>query len=209
LLRALADGDVALVSEAGTPGISDPGYELIVAAINAGHNVSPVPGPSAPLAALMASGLPFREFTFVGFLPRRSAERRRLFESLRDAGRTVVAFESPHRVRASLADALAVFGDRRMAVCREMTKLHEEVFRGTIAEAAAHFPEPRGEFTLVFAGDSPKSRDVSDDEITARLLELQGEGLSARDAVTRVAEETGAPRRRVYALSVAEKGRPN
>jgi 16S rRNA (cytidine1402-2'-O)-methyltransferase len=203
LLAALETGDVAFVSEAGTPGISDPGYELIVAALGAGHEVSPVPGPSAPLAALAASGLPFREFTFAGFLPRRSAERRRLFESLRASPRTLVAFESPHRVLSALGDAHAVLGDRRIAVCREMTKLHEEVFRGTIAAALTHFAEPRGEFTLVIEGvnDDPNDK-LSDDDLRVRLLSLTNSGISKRDAAARVAAETGVPRRRVYALGL-------
>jgi 16S rRNA (cytidine1402-2'-O)-methyltransferase len=202
ILRALESGDVALVSEAGTPGISDPGFELITAAIAAGHTVSPVPGPAAPIAALTASGLPFREFTFVAFLPRKSAERRRLFESLGRSPHTFVAFESPHRIRATLEDALAVLGDRRIAVCRELTKLHEEVFRGTISAAIAHFVEPRGEFTLVFEGASGETEEVTDDDLREELRRLRKLGVSARDAAAEVARRTGAPRKRVYALSL-------
>ena len=202
LLAFLGSGDIALVSEAGTPGISDPGYELIVAALAAGHEVSPIPGPSAPLAALAASGLPFREFTFVGFLPRRSVERRKLFESLRTSTRTIVGFESPHRLRAALDDALAVLGDRRIAVCREMTKVYEEVFRETIAAALSHFAEPRGEFTLVIEGGSAESKELSDEELRERLQALREDGVSMRDAATRLAAEAGIPRRRVYALGL-------
>lgn len=206
LLAALESGNIALVSEAGTPGISDPGYELIMATLDAGHEVSPIPGPSAPLAALAASGLPFREFTFVGFLPRRSAERRKLFESLRSSPRTVVAFESPHRLRATLEDAHAVLGgDRRIAVCREMTKVHEEVFRGTIAGALGYLAEPRGEFTLVIEEAPAAVENLSDDDLRARLLYLKQGGHSMRDAVARVAAETGIPRRRVYALGLESK----
>jgi 16S rRNA (cytidine1402-2'-O)-methyltransferase len=205
LLRALQTGDIALVSEAGTPGISDPGYELIVAALDSGHEVSPIPGPAAPLAALMASGLPFREFTFIGFLPRRAVERRKLFESLRDSSRTLVAFESPHRIQATLRDALAALGDRRIAACREMTKVHEEVFRGTISEAINRFAEPRGEFTLVFEGARGKVAELTDEEVRAQLRSARADGLSARDAAAVVAEQTGIPKRRVYSLGLDDR----
>jgi len=202
LLRALTLGDVALVSEAGMPGVSDPGYELTVAALNAGHEVSPIPGASASVAAVAASGLPSRQFTFVGFLPRRSSERRKLFESLAAERRTLVAFESPHRLVAALTDIRAALGDRRLAVCRELTKRYEEIFRGTISEAIAHFTEPRGEFTLVIEGASDSPPNVSDDDLRADLKTLRESGLSARDAVTQVAKSTGIPRKRVYALSL-------
>lgn len=202
LLRALTLGDVALVSEAGMPGVSDPGYELTVAALNAGHEVSPIPGASASVAAVAASGLPSRQFTFVGFLPRRSSARRTLFASLAAEQRTLVAFESPHRLAAALADIRATLGDRRLAVCRELTKLHEEIFRGTISEAIARFTEPRGEFTLVIEGASNSPPGVSDDDLRAELKTLRESGLSARDAVAQVARRTGVSRKRVYALSL-------
>ena len=204
LIRALDSGDIALISEAGTPGISDPGFELITAAIAAGHNVSPVPGPAAPIAALTASGLPFREFTFIAFLPRRATERRRLFASLAEAPRTLVCFESPHRVRAALSDIAATLGDRRVAVCRELTKLHEEVFRGTVSEAIAHFAEPRGEFTLVIEGAAETTPDVPDEELRSRLNAVRKTGVSTKDAVSRLAKDTGLPRRRIYALSIED-----
>jgi 16S rRNA (cytidine1402-2'-O)-methyltransferase len=151
ILDALETGDVALVSEAGTPVISDPGLELVAAAGEAGFDVVPIPGPSAITAALAVSGLPARQFTYVGFLPRRRGERRRLLEPLADEGRTIVAFESPYRLQRSLADALSILGDADIVVCRELTKAFEEVFRGRISEALAHFEHPRGEFTLVIA----------------------------------------------------------
>jgi 16S rRNA (cytidine1402-2'-O)-methyltransferase len=204
LLRALALGDVALVSEAGMPGVSDPGYELTVAALNAGHEVSPIPGASASVSAIAASGLPSRQFTFVGFLPRRSSERRKLFESLAGERRTLVAFESPHRLVAALTDISAALGDRRLAVCRELTKLHEEIFRGTISQAIAHFTEPRGEFTLVIEGASDEPAEVSDDDLRAELKQLRETGLSARDAASQVAKRTGIARKRVYALSLED-----
>jgi len=154
ILAALRQGAVALVSEAGMPGISDPGQDLVAAAAEAGFPVVPIPGPSAVTAALAVSGLPTRQFTYLGFLPRRAGERRRLLASLAAEPRTIVAFESPHRLRPALADLLAVFGDRRIAVCRELTKAFEEVFRGRISDALERFPEPRGEFTLVIEGAS-------------------------------------------------------
>jgi 16S rRNA (cytidine1402-2'-O)-methyltransferase len=202
IMRALDSGDVALVSEAGMPGVSDPGYELTVAALAAGHEVSPVPGASASVAAVAVSGLPSRQFTFAGFLPRRSSERRRLFESLGAEDRTIVAFESPHRLTAALNDALAALGDRRLAVCREMTKLHEEIFRGTVSGAIAHFTEPRGEFTLVIAGAEAGPAEVTDETLRTELARLRGDGMSARDAAAQVAKEAGVPKKRVYALAI-------
>ncbi|MBI4497019.1 MAG: 16S rRNA (cytidine(1402)-2'-O)-methyltransferase [Chloroflexi bacterium] len=154
VLAALEDRDVALVSEAGTPGISDPGYDLIQAAIERGIPVRPVPGPSALTAALAVAGLPTHRVLFLGFLPRRPAERRKLLRSLVDEEATLVAFASPHRLRSDLEDLGAILGDRPLAVCRELTKVYEEVFRGTPAEALAYFPAPRGECTLVIGGAS-------------------------------------------------------
>ena len=209
LLRSLREGDVALVSEAGMPAISDPGYELVAAVIEAGHEVSPLPGASAVTAAVAASGLAAREFTFAGFLPRRSKARRELFERLGKGSGAIVFFESPHRVRAALADLGAVLGERRIAVCRELTKLYEEIFRGTAAEALEYFVAPRGEFTVVVEGGSGERREVPEEELRAALRKLRAEGMSARDAAAQVAEETGMAKRRVYALSIEEgDGRP-
>ena len=206
LLAALESGDLALVSEAGTPGLSDPGHELIVAALSAGHRVSPIPGPAAPVAALVASGLPFRQFAFLGFLPRRSVERQRLFASRAADPATLVFFESPHRLRDALHDALASLGDRTVAVCRELTKLHEETFRGPLTDAIAHFAEPRGEFTVVIEGAAAQTADVSDDDLRAELRRLRELGVTSRDAATEVARRTGAAKRRVYALSLELEG---
>ncbi|MDP9180226.1 MAG: 16S rRNA (cytidine(1402)-2'-O)-methyltransferase [Chloroflexota bacterium] len=206
LMRALETGDVALVSEAGMPGVSDPGYELTVSALAAGHEVSPIPGASASVAAVAASGLPSRQFTFVGFLPRRSVERRRLFESLAGERRTLVAFESPHRLRRALEDIRAALGERRIAVCRELTKLHEEIFRGTLSEAIEHFAEPRGEFTLVVEGAPEPAAEATDEDLRAELRRLRILGASARDAAAEVARRTGVPRRRAYALSLEIEG---
>ena len=199
LLASLRDGDVALVSEGGTPVISDPGLDLVAAAWEAGFDVSPVPGPSAVTAALAVSGLSARQFIYLGFLPRRSGERRRLFASLRDDPRTIVAFESPHRLRRSLTDLLAELADRRLAVCRELTKRFEEVFRGSVSEALEHFAAPRGEFTLVVEGASAPAA-ISLDAARAELQRRKVAGEPAKLAVAEVAKGYGLPRREAYRL---------
>ena len=152
LLGYLEKEDLALVSEAGMPGLSDPGYDLIVAAIERGISVVSVPGPSAVITALVVSGLPTDQFVYVGFLPRRKGQRQRLLSSISDEARTIVAFEAPHRVGEALTDIEEILGDRRVSVCRELTKVHEEVFRGRMSQAREHFAEPRGEFSLVIEG---------------------------------------------------------
>jgi 16S rRNA (cytidine1402-2'-O)-methyltransferase len=152
LLSHLEKEDLAMVSEAGMPGLSDPGYDLIIAAIDRGVSVVPVPGPSAVITALVVSGLPTDQFVYVGFLPRRKGHRQRLLSSISDESRTIVAFEAPHRLRGALADVEEILGDRRVSVCRELTKVHEEVFRGRVGQAREHFTQPRGEFSLVIEG---------------------------------------------------------
>jgi len=152
LLNYLEKEDLALVSEAGTPGLSDPGYELIVAAIERGISVVPIPGASAVITALVVSGLPTDQFLYLGFLPRRKGQRQRLFSSILDEPRTIVAFETPHRLRKALSDIEEILGNRRLSVCRELTKVHEEIFRGRVSQAREHFAEPKGEFTLVIEG---------------------------------------------------------
>jgi 16S rRNA (cytidine1402-2'-O)-methyltransferase len=152
LLNYLEKEDLALVSEAGTPGLSDPGYELIVAAIEHGISVVPIPGASAVITALVVSGLPTDQFIYLGFLPRRKGQRQRLLSSIVDEPRTIVAFETPHRLGEALSDIGEILGNRRLSVCRELTKVHEEVFRGRVSQAREHFAEPRGEFSLVIEG---------------------------------------------------------
>ena len=155
LVDRLASGDMALVTDAGTPGVSDPGFPLIRDALEAGHDVVPIPGPAAPIAALIASGLPTHAFCFLGFLPRTSNARRKLFAEHAATAQTMIFFESPHRVLKALEDAVAVLGpDRGVAIARELTKHFEEIFRGTAAAALEHFTlqPPRGEFTIVIAG---------------------------------------------------------
>ncbi len=160
ILATLALGDVALVSDAGTPAISDPGVELVRACIAAGFPVSPVPGPSALLAALAASGLPTDRFAYVGFLPRRGADRRQLLAEMASLTLTLVCFEAPHRLLEALQDILAVLGDRRIVVANELTKRFEEFRRGSVAEMVTHFSlqRPRGEYTLVIEGLAAGSR---------------------------------------------------
>lgn len=198
LLRLLESGDVALISEAGTPAVSDPGQELVAAAIEAGHQVTAAPGASAVLAALTLSGLSTRQFVFLGFLPRKSGERRASLRAVAEQPRTLICFEAPSRLRRSLADILASLGDRRIALCRELTKLHEEILRLRVSEALALPQEPRGEYTLVIEGSENQPRPATDEDTRARLLRLREAGLSAREATSRVASELHLPRRRLY-----------
>ena len=205
VLQALVDGDVALVSDAGMPAISDPGRELVVAAAERGIRIESVPGPSAVTTALAVSGLTADSFLFVGFLPRRSRERRQKLEEIVSSPHTLVLFEAPHRVRATLQDIQDVFGERALAVCRELTKLHEQVFRGTATEALLHFEAPRGEFVLVLEGSeaaaAPYNRlDASDAEITAYLQELRLGGARGRDAAESATARFGISRNRAYQL---------
>ena len=199
LLEALREKDVALVSDAGMPGISDPGYELVRAAREAGHAVRAVPGPSAVTTALSVSGLPADQFVYVGFLPRKKRERAALLSELARETRTIVAFETPHRLLAALEDIEQHLGERPLAVVREQTKVHEEVVRGTAQEILAHFSAVpiKGEFTLVIgAGQVEKKSEQG--RVRESLAELRRDGLSARDAVARVSAETGESRRSVY-----------
>ena len=201
LLAALDAGDVALVSDAGMPAISDPGHQLVVAVIDAGHDVVPVPGASAVIAAVAVSGLPSRRFHYLGFLPRQSGERRRALVAAARSGDTLVVFESPHRVHAMLRDAHAALGDRRVAVCRELTKLHEEIWRGTLGDAIEHFAAPRGEFTIVIEGGEPPGDDATPDgaEIAAAVAELRSAGAGAKDGVAALVQRFGMNRRAAYA----------
>jgi 16S rRNA (cytidine1402-2'-O)-methyltransferase len=208
VLRALDAGDVALISEAGMPGLSDPGYELVRAAIERGYPVVPVPGPSAPVTALVASGLPSDSFLYLGFLPRRQPERRRLLAEVAQEQRTLVVFEVRHRLRRSLADVEAVLGDRPLAVCRELTKLHEEVWRGTVRQARDHFDEvePRGEFTLVIGGAPQEHVRWDEERVRAALDELLAQGLPRPAAARRIADASGWSRAEVYALGLGRAG---
>ena len=170
LLSELEIMDVALVSDAGMPGVNDPGHQLVQAAREAGFGVVPVPGPSAVTTAISVAGIPLQQFTYLGFLPRRKAARLKLLESVAGAERPLVILETPHRLRAALADLKEALGNRRISVCRELTKLHEEVFRGAISEAIEHFTAPRGEITLVVEGADPTPKDDAASEETAQQM---------------------------------------
>lgn len=205
ILTALETGDVALVSDAGTPGISDPGYELIQAAITRGIQVIPLPGPSALLPALVASGLPTDRFLYLGFLPRKQSARRNALQAIRDVPYTLVLYEAPHRLLDSLSDLAGVLGQRQIAVARELTKLYEEIWRGTPGEALEHFTHnpPRGEITLVIAG-APQEQPAlwPEREVRAALAGRLAQGEPRSAAARAVAAESGWPRRDVYKLDV-------
>ena len=199
LLRRLREGmNVALVSDAGTPAISDPGYELVRDAVAAGIHVEVVPGPSALISALVVSGLPTDHFAFEGFLPNRPARRRKVLSALAQETRTMIFYESPQRVAAFLADASEALGERRACVVRELTKVHEEILRGTLAELAAEMAGREsvlGEVTVVVAG-APKTVELSVEEIVRAAL--SDTGGSSRDLAKEIAERTGVSRKEVY-----------
>ncbi len=207
ILRALGSGDVALISEAGMPGVSDPGERVIAAAIAAGHRIEVIPGPSAALAALVASGLPTARFAFLGFPPREEGARRELFGTLRGEVATMIFYEAPDRVGATLADLAAALGeDRRASLGRELTKVHEEHVRGSLGELAAKYREvaPRGECTLVVEGAREAAPAI---DIEAELRRLLAEGLGPRDAAARLVIATGKPRRELYQLALSLRGK--
>jgi len=203
LLDRLTRGEtVALVTDAGLPAISDPGHRVVRAVADAGFAVSVVPGPSAAVAAVAVSGMPADRFVFEGFLPRKGAERARRLAAVASEPRTVVLYEAPHRVRSTLADLCAAAGaDRRVVVARELTKLHEEVWRGTLGEAAARPDEPRGEYVLVLSG-APPPEPAAEELIESSLLDELARGAPRRDAVATVAAALGVPKRRVYDAAV-------
>ncbi|MDQ1663668.1 MAG: rRNA (cytidine1402-2-O)-methyltransferase [Blastococcus sp.] len=208
LLAALADGaTVLLLTDAGMPSVSDPGYTLVRAAIEAGVPVTSVPGPSAVTTALAVSGLPVDRFCFEGFLPRRGGERRSALAALADERRTMVFFESPHRLAATLADAAAAFGDDRpAAVCRELTKTHEEVRRGGLAELATWAADGvRGEITLVVGGAPDRPPALAPADLAAAVAEEEAAGATRKDAIRAVVVRTGLPRSTVYDAVLAAK----
>jgi len=206
LLQALAESDVALVSDAGTPGLNDPGYELVQAAVQAGFQVSPIPGPSAPIAALSASGLPAGRFLYLGYLPRKAGDRRSLLSELARLPYTLVFLETPHRLLACLDDLQAVLGERQVAIARELTKLHEEIFHGSLAAARQHFAgrEVRGEFTLVVAEEEPQPSAWPETRLVSAIQERLGRGESPSQVAASLALEAGWPRRAVYRLLVQQ-----
>jgi 16S rRNA (cytidine1402-2'-O)-methyltransferase len=194
---------VALVSDAGTPAINDPGYELVRAALAAGFDVRPVPGPSAPLAALAVSGLPTDSFLYLGYLPHKVTERHKAVAQIANLRHTLIFLESPHRIVESLEDLLAILGDRQICVAREMTKLFEEYWRGPLSGAVEYFKsrEVRGEFTLVVGGKMKEERSQwSEAELLAAIEEGLKHGKSAKEISAELAEQSGWSKKEVYAL---------
>jgi 16S rRNA (cytidine1402-2'-O)-methyltransferase len=201
VLGRLETGDVALVSDAGTPGLNDPGYELVRAALAAGYEVAPVPGSCAPIAALTASGLPTDSFVYLGYLPRRSAARKTFLAPFRAERRTLIALETPHRLVESLADILSALGDRKLAVARELTKVHEEFVRGTVRQAQEHFRvhPPLGEITLIVGGAEESERWTEAKVRTAARSEAK-RNLPASQIAEAIAARSGWNKRDVYRL---------
>jgi 16S rRNA (cytidine1402-2'-O)-methyltransferase len=212
LVDALLEGQrVLLVTDAGMPSVSDPGFRLVAAAVERDVVVTSVPGPSAVLTALAVSGLPVDRFCFEGFLPRKAGERGRRLAALADEQRTLVFFEAPHRTAATLAAMADAFGaERRAAVCRELTKTHEEVRRGSLADLAAWADEGiRGEVTLVVEGAGAGADEPPDDATLAALVAAEvADGTPRKEAVGVVARRIGAPRRTVFDAVVKHKARP-
>ena len=207
LLQMLKEGkDIALVSDAGIPTISDPGYELIVACREAGITVVPIPGANAAITALCAAGLPTTRFVFEGFLPAKAQQRTDRLEFLKSESRTIILYEAPHRIEQTLQDLLAVLGGNRpIVLARELTKLHEEFWRGTIQEAIAHFRDrpPKGEFTIVLAGGQQEDRVLSEEVLKAELAALIAQGIARSQASRQLAQLTNLPRRQLYQLALA------
>jgi 16S rRNA (cytidine1402-2'-O)-methyltransferase len=203
ILQRLAEADVALVSDAGTPSISDPGVELVDAARLAGYDVVSLPGPSAVVAALSVAGLRCNDFRFAGFLPRGAGELRAMLLDASKRPETLVAFEAPGRLRKSLAAIDEAMPRRRLAVCRELTKLHEETFVGTAAGALAHFDAPRGEIVLVIEGGEVEAPQTDEAAVAEEIAEMKRLGLSRAQAQPLIERRFGMSRRRFYELWVA------
>jgi 16S rRNA (cytidine1402-2'-O)-methyltransferase len=203
VLSALSQGDVALVSDAGTPGINDPGYELVKAALEAGYTISPVPGPSAPIAALAASGLPTDSFLYLGYLPRKSSERKEFLQNVAHQPYTLIFLETPHRLLDALDDLLAVLGDRPMAAARELTKVYEQFVRGQISEVLEHFTqnEPRGEFVLVVKGQQEATSERwTEDQLKKAISHELKNGGKAKEISAQFATQSGWNKKEIYAL---------
>jgi 16S rRNA (cytidine1402-2'-O)-methyltransferase len=212
LTRLHAGQAIALVTDAGMPSISDPGYDLVCACIAEGITIIPIPGATAGITALSAAGLPTDRFVFEGFLPTKSKEKRDRLELLKSDTRTLILYEAPHRLRQTLADLSDVFGgDRPVTLARELTKLYEEFWRGTLDEAIAHYQqeEPHGEFTIVIGGASPMQPMLSESALLVELEQLMNQGLSRSQASRQLAQQTALPRRQIYqlALTIAEGDR--
>jgi 16S rRNA (cytidine1402-2'-O)-methyltransferase len=205
--RLLNGESIALVTDAGTPGISDPAYRLVVAALAHNLPVIPIPGATALIAGLIASGLPTDAFLFVGFLPAKRNARREKLAALRSVRETLVMYEAPHRIRETLLEAQAVLGNRRAALAREITKLHEQFLRGTLSDISAQLQEPRGEITLVIAGASEAELQPapSTASLTTQLAQLMQTGISRNDALKQLAKMRGLSKKEAYRLLLEEK----
>lgn len=199
--------DVALVSDAGMPGMSDPGYRLVRACVDEGIDVSVVPGPNAAVSALGVSGLPSGRFAFEGFLPRKPGERAQRVADLTDERRTMIFYVSPHRIEAYLSELAEAWGDRPAALVRELTKMFEEVRRGSLSELleGVRADPPKGEIVLLVSGSSDRPRTFQPEELAARARELMAEGVERKEAMSRVALEAGVQRRQVFDSLVADK----
>jgi 16S rRNA (cytidine1402-2'-O)-methyltransferase len=202
ILTALQQTDVALVSDAGTPALNDPGYELVKACLEAGYQISPIPGPCAPIAALVASGLPTDSFLFLGYLPRKSSARVKLLEDILDNPFTLIFLETPHRLVSAFKDLLNVLGDRRIAVARELTKIHEEIYRGNISEAIHYFTEtpPRGEFTLIIDGKTKTTEKWTQKELESAIEDAFKTNRPSSEIAREISKASGWERRIVYKL---------
>jgi len=206
LVKQLQMGkSIALICDAGTPGIADPGFRLVRGALEAGSSVVPVPGPSAIVAALCASGLPTDRFVFEGFVPARAASRAEFYRSLRSEVRTIICFESGRRLILSLRDLLAVFGPRPIVVARELTKIFEQFVRGPVDQVLAQIETEtvRGEVTLLIAPSTAAPVQRSEAEIRAALIRLRGEGMTLGESARRLAQEWGCSRRDIYQIGLA------
>jgi 16S rRNA (cytidine1402-2'-O)-methyltransferase len=205
LLSELEKGDIALVSDAGTPALNDPGYELVRTAIQAGYMVSPIPGACAPIAALVASGLPTDKFLFLGYLPRKQNVRKKILQKFSHFNCTLIALEVPHRLIASLEDLSEILGgERKMVMARELTKLHEEFFRGSIKQVREYLQrsEPRGEITLVIAGDETETKGWTEEYLRKEILASLEANEPAAKLSARIAQKSGWYRRDIYQIAV-------
>lgn len=202
VVAALEEGDVALVSDAGTPGINDPGFALVRAALDAGHVISPIPGPSAPVAALAASGFPSDSFLYLGYFSRKTSQRQSQLEKVAQQAYTLIFLETPHRLLDALEDIRSVLGERQICVAREMTKLYEEFFRGSPSDAIAHFQTqaPRGEITLIIAGATIEHELWTEIRLRQEIIAALKAGEKPSKMARRLTNESGWARREIYSL---------
>jgi 16S rRNA (cytidine1402-2'-O)-methyltransferase len=200
ILSKLGDGDVAVVSDAGTPAINDPGYELVKAALASSYDVRPVPGPSAPLAALTVSGLPTDSFLYLGYLPHKTTERRKFITQVENLTYTLIFLESPYRITEALEDILTELGDRQICVAREMTKMFEEYWRGTVSGALEYFKlQPaRGEFTIVVSGVGTVVQRWTESELETAIRSATEAGKGSKEIAAELAEESGWSKKEIY-----------